>query len=213
MKDKMPWLRLYARMIDDEKIRLLAFEDRWHFVALLCLKRQGILDQPESDLKRRKIAVKMGLQTREIEEVFRRLSEVELTDIYGNPKSWGDLQFESDTSAERTRKYRERLKKEGVKRRCDVTVTAQDTDTDKDIGKTPQSKTHFKPPTLEQVQAYCREKNYTFDPERFHAHFSSCGWVLKGGQKMKCWKSACTTFQKNEDKFNPKAKTPQERFI
>ena len=30
---KMPWFRLYHRMIDDEKLRLLAFEDRWHFVA------------------------------------------------------------------------------------------------------------------------------------------------------------------------------------
>lgn len=47
MKDhiRLPWLRLYHRIIDDDKMRLLAFEDRWHFIALLCLKREGVLDE------------------------------------------------------------------------------------------------------------------------------------------------------------------------
>ena len=47
---KLPWFRLYAEAIDDEKLRLLAFEDRWHFIALMCCMGQGILDSPPDSL-------------------------------------------------------------------------------------------------------------------------------------------------------------------
>ena len=45
---KLPWFRTYTRMVDDDKLKLLAFEDRWHFVALLCLKGEGLLDVGEN---------------------------------------------------------------------------------------------------------------------------------------------------------------------
>jgi hypothetical protein len=48
---------MYAEAVDDEKLRLLAFEDRWHFVALLCLKSLGTLDSDAPFLERR-IALK-----------------------------------------------------------------------------------------------------------------------------------------------------------
>lgn len=78
---KYPWFRLYTETVDDEKLRLLAFEDRWHFVALLCCKGSGLLDSGDDDsLLRRKLAVKLGLSVREFEEVAGRLSEVALID-------------------------------------------------------------------------------------------------------------------------------------
>lgn len=75
----LPWFRAYTEMVDDEKLRLLAFEDRWHFVALLCLKGQGVLDET-GPLLFRKVAVKLGLTLAELEDVARRLSEVGLLD-------------------------------------------------------------------------------------------------------------------------------------
>ncbi|EXU79084.1 hypothetical protein AX13_08315 [Comamonas aquatica DA1877] len=45
MSKQLPWFRVYTRMVDDDKLKLLAFEDRWHFVALLCLKGEGLLDR------------------------------------------------------------------------------------------------------------------------------------------------------------------------
>ena len=88
---KMQWFRLYSRIIDDEKLRLLAFEDRWHFVALCCLKSDGLLDEPDTDLRTRRIAVKLGVQVRELDEISRRLREVELIDEGMNPLAWDDL--------------------------------------------------------------------------------------------------------------------------
>lgn len=79
MGEPLKWFRMYAESVDDEKLRLLAFEDRWHFVALLCCKAQGLLDG-EDPLMRRKVAVKLGLAMRELDECARRLAEVGLID-------------------------------------------------------------------------------------------------------------------------------------
>ena len=130
----LPWFRAYTEMVDDEKLRLLAFEDRWHFVALLCLKGQGVLDET-GHLLFRKVAVKLGLDVRSVEEVARRLSEVGLIDEKTlQPIAWEARQFRSDSSAARVAAYRAR-KKQVVKRDGNVTVTAQDTDTDTDTDK------------------------------------------------------------------------------
>lgn len=136
----LPWFRLYHRMVDDEKLRLLAFEDRWHFVALCCLKASGVLEEPESDLRRRKIAVKLGVQVRELEEVGRRLAEVGLVDEELHPVSWETLQYPSDNSAERVRRHREKKRKNNGVNGGNGSVTLQkrhdnalDTDTDTEI--------------------------------------------------------------------------------
>ena len=142
---KLQWFRLYSRMIDDDRIRLLAFEDRWHFVALCCLKSDGLLDDPNPDLRMRRIAVKMGLQLRDLEEVKRRLFEVGLIDENMSPKAWDELQYKSDTSSERVKKHREKSKASKVKRSCNVSVTPPeqsraDTDTEqKKDNSTPKS--------------------------------------------------------------------------
>lgn len=132
----MPWFRLYHRMIDDERLRLLAFEDRWHFVALLCLKGDGMLDDEKTELWERRLAVKMGLQTRELEELQRRLMGVGLIDADWQPCKWDELQFRSDNSTSRVKAWRERKQKQDcnkAKRCSNVAVTAQDTDTDTEL--------------------------------------------------------------------------------
>ncbi len=134
---KNPWLRLYTETVDDEKLRLLAFEDRWHFIAILCCKGAGLLDAGDSPgLLRRKIAVKLGLSPRELEEVARRLEEVGLIDAGTfQPLAWDDRQFKSDTSTERVKRYRERMK-----RGCNVSETAQETDTETDTEEDKEAK-------------------------------------------------------------------------
>lgn len=128
MSGKLQWFRLYHRIVDDEKIRLLAFEDRWHFIAVCCLKADGLLDEPDSQLKERKLAVKLGVQTRELEEIRRRLFEVGLIDENMHPTAWDELQYRSDISTDRVRKFREKTKSKQSKRPRNVSVTAQETE-------------------------------------------------------------------------------------
>ena len=134
----LPWFRVYHRMVDDEKLRLLAFEDRWHFVAICCIKGSGLLDEPDNDMRDRKIAVKLGVQVRELEEIARRLFEVGLVDEALNPCAWDELQYHSDNSTARVKKFREKQRGNTVKRFRNVSVTVQDTESDTDTDLEPK---------------------------------------------------------------------------
>lgn len=140
MSKQLPWFRVYTRMVDDDKLKLLAFEDRWHFVALLCLKGEGLLDKGDAPgLLMRKVAVKLGLDVRSLEEVARRLAEVGLVDQATlQPVKWDGLQMRSDTdttAAERKKRQRAREKAAKAAPRNDVTGdSVPDTDASRVTG-------------------------------------------------------------------------------
>ena len=54
----------------------------------------------------------------------------------------------------------------------------------------------FTPPTLEEVQAYCAERNNNIDPQHFLDYYTSNGWLV-GKNKMKDWKAAVRTWERN----------------
>lgn len=58
------------------------------------------------------------------------------------------------------------------------------------------SRTRFNPPSLEEVQAYCNERNNNVDAERFIDYYTSNGWKV-GKNPMKDWKSAIRTWERN----------------
>ena len=61
----------------------------------------------------------------------------------------------------------------------------------------------FIPPTIEEVKAYCKERKNDVDAEKFIAHYKSNGWYV-GKVKMRDWKSAVITWEKNSyDKKKP----------
>lgn len=62
-------------------------------------------------------------------------------------------------------------------------------------GKTPK-RTTFIPPTLEEIEAYCLEKGYRIDAERFVNYYESNGWMV-GRNKMKKWKAAVANWAKD----------------
>jgi hypothetical protein len=110
---------------------------------------QGILDGADLAMVRRKVAVKMGVQVRELEEIARRLSEVCLIDQNTLlPQHWRSRQFMSDadpTAAERQRRRREKINENNVRNsvtrdsrvsHANVTPTDTDTDTDTDTEET-----------------------------------------------------------------------------
>lgn len=149
----LPWFRLYTEMIDDEKLGLLAFEDRWHFVALLCLKGKGVLDnEPDVEMLARKVALKMGLTCAELEKVAGRLSRMGLIDFDTfQPTAWDSRQFSSDqdgTAAERQKRFRESRKRNALRNgdgNAPVTRLDTDTDTDKETEREEKTRANALP--------------------------------------------------------------------
>ena len=70
--------------------------------------------------------------------------------------------------------------------------------------KEPQKR--FTAPTVEDVSAYCKERNNGIDPEYFVAYYTARNWVLSNGKKMSDWKAAVITWEKrekNNNRFSP----------
>lgn len=58
------------------------------------------------------------------------------------------------------------------------------------------SNKRFKPPTLEEVQAYCDERGNSVDAARFIDYYTANGWKV-GKNSMKDWKAAVRTWERS----------------
>lgn len=70
--------------------------------------------------------------------------------------------------------------------------------------KDKEKRGNFVPPTVEEVAAYCSERNNSVDPENFVNFYSSKGWMI-GKNKMKDWRAAVRTWE-SKDRAAPTPK-------
>ena len=61
--------------------------------------------------------------------------------------------------------------------------------------KPTKKKKAFVPPTLEDVQAYCRERQNGVDAKRFYDYFTASGWVDSKGKPVLNWKQKVITWE------------------
>lgn len=64
----------------------------------------------------------------------------------------------------------------------------------------------FAPPSIEEVQSYISEKEYSVDAEFFVAFYTSKNWFV-GKNKMKDWHAAIVTWEKRNNDFPAKKQT------
>jgi hypothetical protein len=62
----------------------------------------------------------------------------------------------------------------------------------------------FTPPTVDEVKAYCRERNNNIDAEYFVDYYEARNWELNKGRKVKDWKACVRTWEHNDFKRNGK---------
>lgn len=132
MSKPLLWFRLHAEFATDPVVQALSFDDQRHFVMLLCFKASGLLDRQfgSAQLRLDVIRKTIGLDGKAWDEMRNRLVAIGLIDNDLQPINWDKRQFTSDSSSERTKAYRERLKRHG-----DVTVTVPETETETETKK------------------------------------------------------------------------------
>ena len=69
----------------------------------------------------------------------------------------------------------------------------------------------FSPPTIDEIQEYCRSRNNNVDPEQFYDFYESKGWMI-GKNRMKDWKAAVRTWERDRDRASPGASKNQGSF-
>ena len=74
------------------------------------------------------------------------------------------------------------------------------------------NKKQFSRPSVEEVRAYCQERNNTVDAEAFVDFYESKGWKV-GNQPMKDWKACVRTWEKRRKETPAAGKNSQRNFI
>ena len=57
----------------------------------------------------------------------------------------------------------------------------------------------FKKPTLEEVEAYCKERNNNVDAKRFIDFYEANNWTDSKGNKVKSWKQKIITWESHQN--------------
>ena len=65
------------------------------------------------------------------------------------------------------------------------------------ISDKPTKNKKFIPPTLEEIKAYCKERNNNVDAEKFYEYFRVSDWYDSKGQKVKSWKQKIITWERS----------------
>lgn len=169
-------------------------------------------EDPESVQRTIEFLEKAGLMIRIDDDAYQM---TEIHDMIGG---------ESE-SAERVRRHRNKktlhcntdvTECNGDVTECNGDVTQSRVDIDKsrvdksrvDIEESrgeDKARARFVPPTLEEVAAYCQERQNNVNPDKFISHYQSNGWMV-GKSKMKDWRAAVRTWEHNG--FDTKGKAP-----
>lgn len=71
-------------------------------------------------------------------------------------------------------------------------------------GRTARKPTLFVPPSLDDIRAYCRERNNGVDAQRFYDYYSTADWVDAHGNPVRNWKQKLIANWENKN-HNPQA--------
>lgn len=207
------WCRLYRETVTDPKLSRLTAAQRHVWTVLMCLAIDGDGAAEIADgvgYMSDEIATLAGAEVDETVaalEWFERVGMIS-TDDAGvvTLLNWNQRQFKSDhDSAERQR--RSRAGRDVVSRDTDD-VTSRDSHSDvthqnRDRTDTDTEQIHrkaratFKPPSVDEVRAYCKQRDNGVDAEAWMAHYEANGWKV-GRNPMKDWHAAVRTWERND---------------
>jgi len=220
------WIKIVTDIFDDEKILLIETLPEADSIIviwfkLLCLagkqNNSGVFilndKVPYTDkmfatiFRRKETTIQLALKT------FEEFGMIEIIDGAVTIPNWGKhqnldrIEQKKEYMRNYMQGYRERQKqlvecKTNSKSNSKANVSEADKELDKDkdkeidrdnIADKPQK---FKPPTLEEVTAYCKERNNSVNPQQFIDHYTANGWY-RGKTKIKDWKACVRTWEKN----------------
>lgn len=72
-------------------------------------------------------------------------------------------------------------------------------------------KRKFIPPTLEEIEAYCRDRNNNVDAKKFFDYYSVSDWKDKDGKPVKNWKQKIITWEGSRNKNTSKEESADDR--
>ena len=211
---KYYWLQLHKDFFKRHDIKILKQMDNGEkyvtfYLQLLCesISHEGELRFSETiPYNDKMLATITDTDIDVVRSAMKVLTELRMVELFDDDTLYmtecEKLIGKKVTSAERTRKYRERkaLELEQLEE-CDVTSLSPYNSNSISLSNSISiySKNNGKniPPTIEEVVEYCKEKNNGIDGEYFWNYYETRNWKLNK-VKMSNWHSAVATWVKNE---------------
>ena len=142
-----PWFRLYSEFADDPKVQIMPETMQRRLLMLFCHRcKCGDVTVTFRDAE---MAFHWRITTQEMAETKALFITQGFIDEEWNVLNWDERQYKSDTSKERTKRWRAKLVT-SHKRHGDGVVTVPDSDTDSD--------TEQKQRSTQIGRASCRER-------------------------------------------------------
>lgn len=208
-----------------KKLRKIAGGDTYTIIylkmQLLSVKNQGVIEYEGIEQTfAEELALKLNEDPDNVKVTLSYLASQGLIEesedsTYLLPEALKSIGSE-DQSAERVRAFR---KKKALHCNADVTtsnalVTACNTDIDIEIDRDKEIEKYnrecgqaherkrsttprFIKPTVEEVRAYCQERNNNVDTERFVDYYEANGWKV-GKSSMKDWKATVRNWERRD---------------
>ena len=93
----------------------------------------------------------------------------------------------------------------------DTTVSVSVSDTVSNTVSISKNNRKFKKPTLEEIKAYCKERNNNVDAKKFFDYYEAGKWKDKEGKQIKNWKQKVITWE-GRNQNNKKEETLPDWF-
>lgn len=209
------WLKLYDDFFKSKrikKLRKLAGGDTFTIIylkmQLLAMKHGGVLEHTGlEDSFAKELALDLDEDEDNVDITVRYLLSCGLLETSDNREFFVPYAV-ANTGSEgsSTKRVREHRERQALQCNADVTPVKQigngEIEKEKEIEKESEIESkgrakRFTPPSLEEVEAYCRERGNSVDAERFIDYYTSNGWKV-GKNTMKDWKAAVRTWEKSD---------------
>lgn len=215
------WIKLFTNVFDNKKIKQIEILPEGDAVIviwmkLLCLagniNDKGLVyftneipfteEMLATEFRRPINTIRLALTT------FQSFGMIEIIDDIIKISSWE--KYQNTEGLDRIREQN-RLRKQNERERkklasvtgCDMSrdVTQQNKNKKEEIDKIvdieEDKNKRFKKPTIEEIEAYCKERNSTVDAHTFYDYYESVNW-MRGKTKMKDWKATVRTWEQKQ---------------
>jgi hypothetical protein len=207
VSDGKYWIKLWCDFFHDPKMFRFTNDQRYVVIALFGFAkkspREGFLEVAKNvPASREELTGWCNTDSDTLAQTINGLVTLKVLEQQGDTlffPQWVKRQYSG--SYLRVMRHRHRRNVTGTKP-CNEKVThtveeEEDKEEEKEKEKPIKRCGRFAPPTVEEVMAYCRERNNQIDPELFVDRNTACGWRV-GKNPMKDWKAAIRTWEKNE---------------
>lgn len=230
------WIKLATDIFDNRKIKLIEKMPEGDSIIVIWLKLlciagtvndSGLVyltrEVPYTDemlsaiFDRPLTTVRLALQTFERFDMIETVNDILLLPSWEKYQNVDGLEKVRVQTRERVARHREtqKLLACNVTGNADVTGgngTDKDIEQDREDNNAPQASpksSRFVPPTIEEVTAYCKERNRGVDPVKWWNFYNAKNWYV-GKNKMVRWKSAVITWEDKPDEQPQEPKKPKQ---